>query len=132
MTDVHENAIKLAKDLSKEPPRSPRIRIGGFCILARAIDKCRAYLANTLGEYSHGCPVDMILLDAKRVELADFREFVATGADDEAIGAWFRTQGRDMDDAEIEEWNRGLEQRGLFERLEASDAEDFPNVCNVA
>ena len=36
--------MNTAKDLSKEPPRSPRIRVGGFAILARMADKGRASL----------------------------------------------------------------------------------------
>jgi hypothetical protein len=129
MTTAHPAVLSLAKDLSKEPPRSPRIRIGGFALLARAIDKCRAYLAGTLGEYSHGCPVDMVLLDYKKVTLGDFRERVALGASDEEIAEWLKMEGRPMSDDEIKEWSDELESRGFFERLEASDAADFPAVA---
>jgi Domain of unknown function (DUF5069) len=38
------------KDLSKEAPRSPRIRVGGYAILGRTIDKCRALVAGNIGE----------------------------------------------------------------------------------
>ena len=129
MTTIDPSVLMLAKDLSKEPPRSPRVRIAGFALLARAIDKCRAHLAGTVGEYSHGCPVDMILLDAKRVELGDFREKVASGASDEEIGAWLKFEGKPMSDNEIAEWSDALEARGFFERMEASDAADFPNAA---
>jgi hypothetical protein len=129
MTTAHPAVLSLAKDLSKEPPRSPRVRIGGFALLARAIDKCRAYLAGTLGEYSHGCPVDMVLLDYKKVTLGDFRERVALGASDEEIGEWLTIEGRPMSADEIKAWSDELESRGFFERLEASDAVDFPAVA---
>lgn len=128
MTTAHPAVLSLAKDLSKMPPRSPRVRVAGFALLARAIDKCRAYLAGTLGDYSHGCPVDMVLLDQKRVSLGDFRERVALGASDEEIGEWLKMEGKPMDDSEIKEWSDELEARGFFEKLEASDAADFPNV----
>jgi len=128
MTTAHPAVLGLARDLSKMPPRSPRVRVGGFALLARAIDKCRAHLAGTLGEYSHGCPVDMVLLDYKKVALGDFRERVALGASDEEIGEWLKMEGRPMSDDEIKEWSDELESRGFFERLEASDAADFPET----
>lgn len=30
-----------AKDLTREPPRSPRLRLGGYALMARMIDKGR-------------------------------------------------------------------------------------------
>jgi len=40
-----------AKDLTKEYPRSPRETLAGYLIAARTLDKCRAVLAGTAGEY---------------------------------------------------------------------------------
>ena len=39
-----------APDLTKQPPRSPRVRLGGYVILPRILDKGRALLAGTQGE----------------------------------------------------------------------------------
>src|ERR1700677_2807447 len=44
------NHMFNGKDLSKEPPRSPRVRMGGYSILVRMIDKGRAALNGTVGE----------------------------------------------------------------------------------
>ena len=49
----------LAPDLTKNFPRSPRETLAGYVIAARAVDKCRAVLAGTAGEYHSGCPVDV-------------------------------------------------------------------------
>ena len=38
-------------DLTQRPPRSPRLRLGGYVQLPRIIDKARASLAGKLGEY---------------------------------------------------------------------------------
>ena len=38
-----------APDLTQRPPRSPRVRLGGYVILARILDKGRATLANKAG-----------------------------------------------------------------------------------
>jgi len=40
-------------DLTLRPPRSPRLRLGGYVLLPRLIDKARAKLAGTLGEYRY-------------------------------------------------------------------------------
>jgi hypothetical protein len=41
----------LSRDLrdGKEYPRSPRETLGGYVLAARAVDKCRAVLANQEG-----------------------------------------------------------------------------------
>ena len=50
------NTPIIARDLAKEAPHSPRERLAGFAIANRAVDKCRASLAGTLGEYRYDCP----------------------------------------------------------------------------
>jgi hypothetical protein len=53
----------LARDLTREYPRSPRETLAGHVIAARAVDKCRAVLAGTAGEYHSGCLLDQVRLD---------------------------------------------------------------------
>ena len=50
--------MTTAKDLSKVAPTSPRVRTGGYAILARMADKGRADIAGTVGEYHFNCPLD--------------------------------------------------------------------------
>ena len=50
-------------DLTKFPPRSPRVRLGGYAILPRCLDKGRATLAGKNGEYHYACPMDNRFLD---------------------------------------------------------------------
>ncbi len=47
-----------APNLTQRPPRSPRVRLGGYVILARGLDKGRAELADTAGEYKYNNPMD--------------------------------------------------------------------------
>jgi hypothetical protein len=49
-------------DLTKEFPRSGEEMLGGYPWLPRVIDKCRAYIEGTLGDYIFPCPIDMQLL----------------------------------------------------------------------
>ena len=39
-------------DLTKGPPSSPYDKLGGIVFLPRSIDKMRAHLAGTAGEYN--------------------------------------------------------------------------------
>jgi hypothetical protein len=50
-------------DLTKFPPRSPRVRLGGYVVLPRMLDKGRATIAGKKGQYHYACPLDMRLLD---------------------------------------------------------------------
>jgi hypothetical protein len=50
-------------DLTQRPPRSPRVRLGGYVILARMLDKGRATLAGKNGEYNYNCPLDQNFLN---------------------------------------------------------------------
>lgn len=50
-------------DLTKFPPRSPRVRLGGYAILPRMLDKGRATVAGKNGEYHYACPLDQGFLE---------------------------------------------------------------------
>jgi hypothetical protein len=54
---VNHAAMK-APDLTRLPPRSPRVRLGGYTILPRLLDKARATLAGTHGDYIYNNPND--------------------------------------------------------------------------
>ena len=44
-------------DLTEQPPRSARVRLGGYVILPRCLDKGRATIAGKNGEYHFACPL---------------------------------------------------------------------------
>ena len=94
----------ISKDLSKEPPRSPRHRIGGYVLLARALDKGRAALAGTPGEYRFDCPLDRRLFDFKGVSGTEIRTLLAGGATDEQMAAWLNTHGTPRTVEEVAAW----------------------------
>ena len=103
----------LAKDLTKEFPRSPRELLAGYVIAARAVDKCRAVLAGTAGEYHSGCPVDVMFLDFAGIPYEKFREFVATGATDAEIADWIQKTAKPRPRIEIIRWNNDLRAKRL-------------------
>lgn len=118
-----------AKNLSQQAPRSPRERIAGFAILARAIDKCRAVLAGTKGEYKFNCPLDKTLFDFKGISGEDFKNFVAEGHTDEEIGAWVKNHGTPKTDAEIAAWSDERERFSYHVHPDPEEREWFDGEC---
>jgi hypothetical protein len=110
-----EKVKQLARDLTKEFPRSPREPLAGYVIAARAVDKCRAVLAGTAREYHSGCPVDAMFLDFAEIPYEKFREFVATGATDAEISDWIKQTAKPRSRIEIIRWNNDLRGKRLSE-----------------
>src|SRR5688500_17426724 len=98
-----------AKDLSQEPPRSPRVRVGGYAILARMADKGRAFLNGTAGDYRFDCPMDNILFSFKGVKGDDVRPLLESGASDEEIAAWLDSHGTAKTKEEVKAWSDSME-----------------------
>lgn len=94
-----------AKDLTKEAPRSPRVRVGDYVILGRTIDKCRALLHTDIGDYHYDCPLDNYLFGFKGVTGDAFKEQVAAGATDEELAAWLDANGAPKTPEEIKAWS---------------------------
>jgi Domain of unknown function (DUF5069) len=110
-----------AKDLTKEAPRSPRIRVGGYAILGRTIDKCRALVAGNIGEYHFDCPLDNLLFGFKGVKGDDFKAQIEQGAGDQEIAEWLNQSGEKKTPEEIKRWSDEVEASSLHENLEKRD-----------
>ena len=78
-------------DLTKEFPRSPREELDGIMILPRAIDKARAQLDGTLGEYIYyGCLLNVKLFNTLGVTDDEFLDAVRGAPNDDAVLEWIR------------------------------------------
>ena len=95
----------LAKDLTKDFPRSPRATLAGYVLAARCIDKCRAVLNGTAGEYHYACPLDQRWLTFAEVNAEELKNFVATGATDAEIADWITKHAKQRPRVEIIQWN---------------------------
>jgi hypothetical protein len=109
------------QDLGKEAPRSPRIRVGGYAILARTIDKCRARVAGNIGEYHFDCPLDNMLFGFKGVKGEDFKAQIERGASDQEILEWLNQSGENKTPSEIRRWSEKVEASSLYDDLEKHD-----------
>ena len=82
-------------DLTQRPPRSCYVRLGGYVILPRLIDKARAALAGKLGDYHDG-PEGMNghFLRFVGLEHAELKQVIAQGGGDAEILAWIQANAR--------------------------------------
>ena len=96
-------------DLTKAFPRGPRERLAGVAMLPRTIDKARAQLSGTLGEYIFDCPMDRQLFATLGVSAEDFLDLVSRSPDDIALVAWLRGRNVPLEAPAIEEHNRVIE-----------------------
>lgn len=97
-------------DLTTRPPRSCRTRLGGYVILPRILDKCRAVLAGTNGEYHYACPIDQRFFSFTGIDPELLKEQVAAGLGDGALLEWIRANAPlQRADWEIEHWSRTRE-----------------------
>jgi hypothetical protein len=117
MTTENLTQVKsLAPNLTtSDVPRSPRNMLAGYVVAARTLDKCRADLAGTLGDYHFDCPLDNLFLDFTGITAADFKSFVATGADDDAVAAWITKNSKVTEPRDIIQWNNDLRGRRISE-----------------
>jgi len=99
-----------APDLTQHPPRSPRVRLGGFVILPRCLDKGRATLAGKHGEYHYACPVDRQFLDFVGIDSEELKKHL--GESDTEILEWIKANARHKrTPSEIAAWSGWQEQR---------------------
>lgn len=97
--------MKNTIDLTKEAPRSPRHRLGGYSLMARMIDKGRASLENKTGDYHYACPLDQALFGFKSVAADEVLALLRSGVTDEEVIAWFGSHGDSKTAEEISAWS---------------------------
>jgi len=107
------------RDLTKQAPHSPTERFGGFAILGRTVDKCRASISGKLGEFHYDCPLDNLLFGFKGVNGAQFKKAVTSAKNYEDVSTWLQANGTPKTAEEIEAWS---------DKVEATKAKDIPSM----
>ena len=77
-------------DLRVERPRSVHARFCGVVMLARVVDKARANLAGTLGEYLYNGPMDKAVLGFLEIDAEALLAAVRANRDDAGVEEFVR------------------------------------------
>ena len=102
-----------APDLTQRPPRSPRSRLGGFALLPRMLDKGRATLAGTNGEYHYNCPLDQRFLSFTGIDPKKLLAELKKGQGDGEILQWVHANSKPKRNPwEIQQWSDYMDRRG--------------------
>jgi hypothetical protein len=102
-----------APDLTKRAPRSPRVRLGGYVILARMLDKGRAEIAGTQGDFHYNCPLDQHFTRFAGIDADALKEQLRAGKGDGEILAWIEETSTTKRGAwEIQQWSTYQDNRG--------------------
>ena len=100
-------------DLTECPPRSFRVRLGDYVILARMLDKGRATLARKNGEYNYNSPTDQHLLRFLGFDADAMLKELAAGKGDAEILEWVQAHSKTPRAPwEIEAWSAFMGKRG--------------------
>ena len=100
-------------DLTQRPPRSPRVTLGGYVLLPRILDKCRATIAGKSGEFRFGAQsMDRHFLNFTGIEEAALKAEVATGKSDSEMLAWVQANAKPPREPwEVAQWSNYQIQR---------------------
>ena len=79
-----------ARDLRTQEPRGPHEELAGMPMGKRTLDKCRASLLGHEGDFRFGCPMDEQFFREAGVSKDEFRNFVATGSNDDEVAEWLK------------------------------------------
>jgi len=109
-TNANANA---APNLTQRPPRSPRVRLGGYVIFPRILDKGRADLAGTAGEYKYNSPMDRHWFRFTGIAPEALKAEVTAGKGDGEILAWVQENApHKREPWEIQQWSAYHSERG--------------------
>ncbi len=109
---MNEN-LPYAPDLTQRPPRSPRVRLGGYVVLPRILDKGRAVLAGTAGEFKYNNPADYHWFRFTGITAEALKAELATGKSDGEMLKWIEeTAPNKRAPWEIQQWSAYFNERG--------------------
>jgi len=100
-------------DLTQRPPRSFRVRLGNYVVLARMLDKGRATLARKNGEYIYNSPTDQRLVQFLGFDPKALLKQLASGKGDGEMLEWVQAHSKTPRSPwENEAWSAYMEKRG--------------------
>jgi hypothetical protein len=100
-----------APDLTQFPPRSMRVRVGGFAHLGRLLDKARAVITGKNAGYHYNCPLDREFFEFTGIDHELMLAEIKKGLSDTEAIAWVRANTK-RTASEIYAWSFWLDQHG--------------------
>ena len=101
-----------AFDLKSRAPRSPRVRLGGYVILPRILDKGRSTVVGKNGEYTYNCPLDQRFFEFAGVDAEALKQQLAAGLGDGEILHWVSNHSKNHPTpGDIAAWSALAEER---------------------
>lgn len=114
-------------DLTRHPPRSPRLKLGGYVLLPRILDKGRAALAGKLGEYHYaGKGMDRHFFNFTGLDHESLTKEIAKGGSDGDLLAWIQASARHR----RQPWEIAAWSEYHLRRTPDSDADTLPDFAN--
>lgn len=98
-------------DLTQHPPRSLRVRLGGYAHLPRLLDKARAIAAGVGGEYDYNCGTDRRFFDFTGIDHEVMMTEIKSGKSDVQMLEWVAGRAK-RSPHEIVAWSQWLENNG--------------------
>ncbi len=120
------------RDLTKQAPHSPRDRFGGFAIIGRTVDKCRASIRGKLGEYHYDCPLDNQLFGFKGIKGDQFKTVVSSSQNYEDVATWLQSNGIRKTPEEIRAWSEKVEAaklKDVFAKHDQAEVQEVSESC---
>jgi hypothetical protein len=104
--------IKFSQpNLKKHPPRSVRVRLGGYAHLPRLLDKARAVIAGKGGDFHYNCPLDRHFFAFTGISHVKMLTVIKRLKSDTEALAWVNKNTKRLPQ-EIAAWSAWLEQHG--------------------
>ena len=101
-----------APDLTQRPPRSPRVRLGGYALLPRMLDKGRATIIGKNGDYNYNCPLDQRFVNFVGIDAEALKQELAAGKGDGEVLEWITANAKfKRTDSEIVSWSEYQDRR---------------------
>jgi hypothetical protein len=93
-----------APDLTQHPPRSPRVKLGGYAHLPRLLDKARATISGKNAGYHYNCPLDQHFFNFTGIDHEALLAELKLGRSDSEMLAWVRGHTKRLP-TEIAAWS---------------------------
>ncbi len=98
-------------DLTRDVPRSAYESLGGIVFLPRAIDKARAEVAGSLGEYYSRTGYSATMFEFLGIDVDAFHEAIRAHETDAAMLGWVEANMTQRSPEEIAAWNAQMMNR---------------------